>query len=71
MISKRSCERGDLRAPITPNHMKAQIQTRCRACRSENPAVVHIEQVRIHLYLGVPACQFLRGEPIGGRSKSI
>ena len=60
-----------LRAKIAPNKVEAQVQCGRRACRGQNSAIVHIEHVRVHIYLRVAARELRGGPPMRRRFKPV
>ena len=63
--------RRNLSAQVAGNRVEAQVRTGYRTGRRQDPAVVGIEHVHIHFYFRLAAGQFLRGNPMRGRSNSV
>ena len=74
-LQRHDCQPGGsgshLRAKIASNQVEAQVQCGRRACRGQNSAIVHIEHVRVHVYLRVAPSEFLGGQPVRRRLEAI
>jgi hypothetical protein len=62
-----SCDlSGELGAVIGLHQREGQVHARGRSGRGEHIAVLDVDPVRFHLYVGVPCGQLASGRPVGG-----
>ena len=59
---------GDLGAEISAHHMQAEIDARSAAGGGQQPALIHIENVRLDLDIGISLRKLLHIMPVGRRA---